>query len=403
MPKINEKHKLLYTSEKRYVYEKGGRGSSKSFTVSDYAIRITYDEGRVVLLMRYTMKSASLSIIPEFEESLNRLGIRDEFNIVGDEIVNKLTGSKIIFKGVKTSSLNQTANLKSIQGLTDVIYDEFEEHPDQDSFDKLDESIRTLSASNRLVLVSNALHKKSWQYLQFWDESGLYYEMTDHIKTTWRDNRENLSESWHTKRKIVQRKNIKKYNRDFEGEDYEDMEGALWTSDMIKRTTKRPDLKIIAVAVDPAVTSNANSDEHGIITGGIGYDNKCYIFADDSGVYTPNGMAKKVVLRYDREQANKVIGEANNGGDFIESVIKNIDSSISYKSVHASRGKAIRAEPVVSLYEEGRVIHVGDMSKLEQELTSWNPETDSKSPNRLDACVWLVTFLLVKKKELIVV
>ena len=112
MSKINEKHKLLYTSEKRYVYEKGGRGSGKSFAVSDYALRLTYDTNRVVLFLRYTMVAASISIVPEFEGQMELQECRDDFHISGSEITNKVTGSKIIFKGVKTSSLNQTANLK---------------------------------------------------------------------------------------------------------------------------------------------------------------------------------------------------------------------------------------------------------------------------------------------------
>jgi hypothetical protein len=397
MSKINEKHKLLYTSTKRYVYEKGGRGSGKSFAVSDYALRLTYDTNRVVLFLRYTMIAASISIVPEFESQMEFQECQNDFHISGSEITNKKTGSKIIFKGVKTSSLNQTANLKSIQGLTDVIYDEFEEHPDQESFDKLDESIRSIVASNKIVLVSNALHKQSWQHKQFFEPSGLYYSMTDRIQSTWRDNAENLSDSWHEKRKLVKAKDKKKYDRDFEGLDYEDIEGALWNYGIIKRVSQLPKMKKIGVAVDPAVTSNPDSDEHGIIAGGIGFDNKAYIFDDQSGIYTPNGMATKIISCYDKWEGNIVIGEVNNGGDFIETVIKNMDKTIAYKSVRASRGKVTRAEPVVNLYEKGDVYHYGNLDKLEIEMTTWNPTTGT-SPNRVDALVWLLTELVLGKK-----
>ena len=343
------------------------------------------------------MIAASISIVPEFESQMEFQECQNDFHISGSEITNKKTGSKIIFKGVKTSSLNQTANLKSIQGLTDVIYDEFEEHPDQESFDKLDESIRSIVASNKIVLVSNALHKQSWQHKQFFEPDGLYYSMTDRIQSTWRDNAENLSDSWHEKRKLVKTKDKKKYDRDFEGLDYEDIEGALWNYGIIKRVSQLPKMKKIGVAVDPAVTSNPDSDEHGIIAGGIGFDNKAYIFDDQSGIYTPNGMATKIISCYDKWEGNIVIGEVNNGGDFIEAVIKNMDKTIAYKSVRASRGKVTRAEPVVNLYEKGDVYHYGNLDKLEIEMTTWNPTTGT-SPNRVDALVWLLTELVLGKK-----
>jgi phage terminase large subunit-like protein len=394
MSKINEKHKVLYTSQKRYVYEKGGRGSGKSYAVSDYALRLTYDTNRVVLFLRYTMIAASISIVPEFENQMITQGCSDDFYISGSEITNKKTGSKIIFKGVKTSSLNQTANLKSIQGLTDVIYDEFEEHPDQETFDKLDESIRSVIASNKIVLVSNALHKESWQYKQFFESNGLYYSMTERVISTWRDNFENLSESWHQKRLIVKEKNRKKYDRDFEGIDYEDIEGALWNYGIIKRVSTLPEMKKIVIPIDPAVTSDPDSDEHGILACGLGYDGNGYIFDDVSGIYTPNGMAEKSIGLYHKWSANLIIGEANNGGDFIEAVIKSVDKSVGYKKVHASRGKVTRAEPIVNLYEQGKVFHYGNLNKLEIEYTTWNP-TKNKSPNRLDAAVWGLTELML--------
>jgi len=397
MSKINAKHRTLYLSQKRYVYEKGGRGSGKSYAVSNYALRLTYDVDRVVLFLRYTMVAASVSIVPEFKTQMKIEDCANDFHISGSEITNKITGSKIIFKGVKTSSLTETANLKGVQGLTDVIYDEFEEHPDQASFDKLDDSIRSIIASNKIVLVSNAIHKKSWQHKQFFELDGLYYTMTDRVLTTWRDNVDNLSDSWHEKRKIVKIKDKKSYDREYEGLNFEDIEGALWKYSIIHRVSEIPKMKKIVVAVDPAVTSNPDSDEHGIIVCGLGYDDKGYVLDDASGIYTPNGMATKVISMYDKWEANLVVGEVNNGGDFIETVIRNMDPKIAYKSVRASRGKVTRAEPVVNLYEKGDVFHYGNQDALEIELTSWNPVL-SASPNRLDAVVWGLTDLMLKKK-----
>lgn len=401
MAKISAKHQALYTSKKRYKYEKGGRGSGKSYTITDYALRMTYDKNRVILFMRYTMMAASISIVPEFEAAMERENVRDQFHITGSEIIHKFSGSKIIFKGVKTSSLNQTANLKSIQGLTDVIYDEFEEHPDQESFDKLDESIREVSAFNNIVLVSNALHKQSWQYKQFWEPTGLYYDMTEHIHTTFEDNAENLSDSWHQKRLIVKQKDIKKYNRDYLGLDYEDIEGALWNSGhiVVKQVGAYVKLKRIVVAIDPSVTSNPDSDETGIIVAGRGDDDNAYVLSDRTGIYTPTGWARMAISEYDEFGADRIVGEVNNGGDLIETVIRNIDRRVSYKSVRASRGKVIRAEPVVSLYEQGKVYHTKNLPQLELEMTTWNPLKSNYSPGRIDALVWALTDLMLTNKK----
>lgn len=388
MAKINKKHRPLYTSTKRYVYEKGGRGSGKSFAVTDYGLRLTYDPGRVILFMRYTMIAASISIIPEFVAAMERENAQDDFKIVGNTIVNKFTGSKIIFKGVKTSSLNQTANLKSIQGLTDVIYDEFEEHPDQDSFDKLDDSIREVGVTNKLILVSNALHKKSWQSLQFWNPTGLYYDMTERISTTYRDNRNNLSESWHEKRLKVKKLSKLKYDRDYEGLDYEDVEGALWKMAMIQRVDEIPVLTRIVIAIDPATTANKDSDDTGIMAVGYGADKRGYVLEDATGKYSPNGWAKAAIDLYYKYKADRIVGEKNNGGDMIKTIVHNLDDSVAYKEVWASRGKLTRAEPIAAHYEEGKISHLGTLPELETEMTTWAALKGQKSPNRVDALVW---------------
>ena len=109
-------------------------------------------------------------------------------------------------------------------------------------------------------------------------------------------------------------------------------------------------------------------------------------------------MAVKAIGLYDKWQANLIIGEANNGGDFIEAVIRSVDKSVAYKKVHASRGKVTRAEPIVNIYEQGKVFHYGNLNKLEIEMTSWNP-TKGKSPNRVDALVWGLTNLMIDNKN----
>jgi len=136
--------------------------------------------------------------------------------------------------------------------------------------------------------------------------------------------------------------------------EYTAVEGALWDWEMIENTRVSPqncpELHRIAVAIDPAVTSEKDSDETGIIIGGRAIDGSIYILEDGSGIFTPQSWASKAIAAYHRLKADRIIAEVNNGGDLVETVIRNIDPNISYESVHASRGKITRAEPVVALY-----------------------------------------------------
>jgi len=172
-----------------------------------------------------------------------------------------------------------------------------------------------------------------------------------------------------------------------------DSEGALWKRDTIEavRVSQFPELSRIVVAVDPSVTFSEESAETGIIVAGIAKNDHFYILADNSLRGTPHQWATAVISAYRLHKADKIIGEANNGGDLIEANIRTVDKNAPFRKVHASRGKDIRAEPIASLYEQGRVHHVGYFSELEDQLCTWEP--GQKSPDRLDALVWALTEL----------
>jgi len=176
-----------------------------------------------------------------------------------------------------------------------------------------------------------------------------------------------------------------------------DIEGALWTIGLIdnNRVKEIPEMKRIVVAIDPAVTSKRSSDETGIVTCGLGVDGFGYVMGDLSGTYTPNGWAEKSVNAYHDLKADRIIGEVNNGGDMIENTLRNLDGSVSYKSVHATRGKLVRAEPIVALYEQGRIKHFGVYDGLETQMTTWNIDSTT-SPDRMDALVWGFTELMLE-------
>ena len=142
-------------NEKRYTIVTGGRGSAKSFHVTMFLLMLTYQPNETILFTRYTMSSAEISIIPEFVEKMELTNTEGAFKIKGNQIMNTLTGSNIIFSGIKKGSGNQTANLKSINNLTCWVLDEAEEMRNEDEFDKIALSIRKIGVKNRIIVVLN--------------------------------------------------------------------------------------------------------------------------------------------------------------------------------------------------------------------------------------------------------
>jgi len=196
----------LYTDRSRFtVLLTGGRGSGKSFAAMLFASRLSFERGHGILCARWTMASAADSVVPEFREKLEMDGTERYFKIGRTGAVNLRTGVPVLFRGIRTASGNQTAKLKSIQGLTTFIGDEMEEWTDEESYDRLTLSIRSRAARGRAVLVMNPTTDSHFVY-QRWlrdgqrtvDIDGVDVQMsTDpsvlHIHTTWLDNRANLS------------------------------------------------------------------------------------------------------------------------------------------------------------------------------------------------------------------
>lgn len=176
----------------------------------------------------------------------------------------------------------------------------------------------------------------------------------------------------------------------------DDVEGALWQREsMIEqhRVREYPELYRIAIAIDPAITSLQGSDETGIIIGGVAENGHAYILGDESLRASPDEWAKKAIFSYYRYHADRIIAETNQGGDMVETIMHMLDASLPYQAVHATRGKYLRAEPIAALYERGLVHHVGTFPELEDQQCGW--VQGEKSPDRLDALVWLLTALML--------
>jgi phage terminase large subunit-like protein len=172
----------------------------------------------------------------------------------------------------------------------------------------------------------------------------------------------------------------------------DDVPGALWQRAMFEERRAAPDLARVVVGVDPAATATEESDETGIVVVGKGVDGQGYVLADRSCRLSPDGWARRVIAAYDEFGADRVIVEVNNGGDMVAHTLRTVRPRLSIQSVHASRGKLTRAEPIAALYEQRRVWHTAPFPDLEDQLCSWTPESGT-SPDRLDAVVWALTAL----------
>lgn len=210
------------------------------------------------------------------------------------------------------------------------------------------------------------------------------------------DNRANLAPAF-IEQIVAKYEGTRLGRQELEAEILDDAPGALWKRPMIDdaRIAHAPDLVRVVVAVDPAVSARATSDETGVVVAGVDRAGHGYILEDLSGRYSPAEWAALVVDAYARHRADRIVAEANQGGALVEANIRTASPNVAVELVHATRGKAVRAEPVAALYEQRRVHHVGVLAALEDQLTGWDPTTAERSPDRLDALVWALTSLLV--------
>lgn len=216
------------------------------------------------------------------------------------------------------------------------------------------------------------------------------------------DNKANLAGAF-IKQIISKYEGTRLGRQELNAEILDDNPGALWTRARIEELRVRvfPELSRIIVAIDPAVTSNPDSDETGIVVMGIATIDGIihgFVLEDCSMRGTPDQWARRAVKAYYDWKADRIIAETNNGGDMVEAMIRTVDRNVSYKKVHASRGKEIRAEPVSALYEQGRVHHVGMLAQLEDQMCEWDPTITDTSPDRMDALVWAATELMTENQ-----
>ena len=191
--------------------------------------------------------------------------------------------------------------------------------------------------------------------------------------------------------------------QELDAELLEDMPGALWSRDAIERARidEAPVLRRVVVAIDPAASAGEDADETGIVVAALGQDSHGYVLEDLSGRYSPHDWASHALEAYRAHRADRIVAEVNNGGAMVEATLRVLDAGVSYKPVHASRGKLARAEPVAALYEQGRIHHVGAFPALEDQMCAFTggPLAHLASPDRVDALVWALSELMLTSAE----
>ena len=214
------------------------------------------------------------------------------------------------------------------------------------------------------------------------------------------DNKANLAESF-MHQIVAKYEGTRLGRQELHAEILDDVPGALWTRSMldIAAINEAPEMARVVVAIDPSGTGG-NDDGHdsvGIVVAGRGIDGRCYVLADESCNLSPDGWARRAITAYHRFDADRIVAETNYGGAMVEAIIRAADRSVPYKTMTASRGKAVRAEPVAALYEQGRVSHVRGLDKLEDQmmLMTGGGYHGEGSPDRVDALVWAVTELML--------
>jgi len=261
---LHKEYQRLWQSSKRYILVTGGRGSGKSFGVAVYVATKSYEDYFKALFTRFVMKTAHDSVIPELTSKIEVLNLQEDFHVTKTDVINKVTGNEILFRGIKTSSGDQTANLKSLEGVNLFVVDEAEEFLDEEKFNTIDLSIRTTKAENKVIIIMNPSHKNHWVYKR-WFTNNMRHEIidgqnveicthpdVDHIHTTYLDNINHLDETFIQIAENYKTNNPTYYAHKFLGAWQNQSDGATITSVKLFRKEEVQDAEICLGYIDVA-------------------------------------------------------------------------------------------------------------------------------------------------------
>lgn len=376
----------------------GSAGGGKSRTAAEklHAYMMEYPGARG-LIMRKTRETASKSMVKLLQAVA--AGVAEYHK--GEMMFYYPNGSMVAVGGMKDESQQEAVRSIFEQGGLDFVWMEEANAFTYDDFQEVRARMRgTATWWRQILLTTNPGGAAHWIKKRLIDAKLASVHLSSAI-----DNPYNPSDYVG----ILDSLTGLKHDRLVKGL-WKSEEGALWNYDIIENNRRtRPDLKEfveIVVAVDPQATNSEESDETGIIVAGKTREGHVYVLEDLTLKSSPAGWAKQAISAYTRWQADYIVAERNNGGDMVVNTIKTIRSdddkpiglNIPVRTVWASRGKQTRAQPVASLYEEGRVHHTKTFHDLENQLTSWVPNSGMDSPDRLDALVWACYKLVIEDK-----
>lgn len=337
---------LYQNVDKFIILITGGRGSGKSFSTSTFLERLTFEMTSAekivhqILYTRYTMVSANISIIPEFLEKAELDGTQKYFRSTRSEVINRMTGSKVMFRGLKTSSGTQTAKLKSIHGITTFVVDEAEEWVSEKEFETIMLSIRQKGIQNRIIIVMNPTDNNHWVYRRFIENThkevmydGVPVQISTHpnvlhIHTTYLDNIENLSPEFIKEVEDMKANNPEKYAHTVMGRWADVAEGAVFKHiGVVKEFPKW--CKKVAIGLDFGFAADPSA---AVMCGIIGDD----LYIDE--LFYQTGMLSSDLIKalrryvdlkvYSDSADPRLIQEIHNGGIKIYPVEKGAGSII---------------------------------------------------------------------------
>jgi len=370
----------------RYRGAKGGRASGKSHFFGEAVIeRLIEEPNTKIICIREVQKSLEFSSLQLLKDKINKMGVGHYFEIQKNRIMTVNGKGIVIFQGMQDHTAE---SVKSLEGF-DVAWVEEAQSMSNRSLELLDPTIRKEGSELWFSWNPNLDTDPVEQIFKNNDNAVL-------VHVNYLDN-PFVTDATKEMAERTRANNVLKYNHIWLGDYMKEIEGALWNGDMLQasRVNKDeiPDLTRIVVAIDPSVTGNAKSDETGIVVAGrTANDDTYYVLEDCSLRGTPDQWIRKAVVKYHEYQADRIIAEVNNGGDLVENLLRNTDKNVSYRSVRATRGKMLRAEPIAALYENKKVFHAGKFSELEEQMIFYNGR-GNVSPDRLDALVWAITDL----------
>jgi phage terminase large subunit-like protein len=344
-------------------------------------------EGSRGVCIREVQKSLKESAKRLIEDKIKAMGVDEHFRILNDHIVTPGNGI-ILFQGMQDHTAE---SIKSLEGFDWAWSEEAQTLSDR-SLEMLRPTIR--APGSELWFSWNPRSPKD-------PVDALLRGLTPPndarvVKANYSDNpffpRELEDEREHD-----YRNNPTRYGHIWLGEYEPAVVGAIWDRETIHSYRKEspPPIERIVVAVDPAVSHNEGSNEHGIIVAGMGEDKRGYVIEDATLGGTPMDWARRAVALFDKHEADAIVTEVNQGGDMVRHTLNTVRPNLPVIEVRATRGKHVRAEPISALYQQGRISHIGTFPELETQMCQMTADgyQGDGSPDRVDAMVWAFTEL----------